>query len=78
MTAQAGGCGQNQRQGAGPPHSLFLLESITGTQVLAVQPRQSSLYLLVQAPSQMSYLHIFSHLVGFLFPLEIFFCITVM
>ena len=67
VTAQAGGCGQNQRQGAGPPHSLFLLESITGTQVLAGQPRQSSFYLLAQAPSQMSYLHIFSHRLGCLF-----------
>ena len=67
VTAQAGGCSQNQRQGAGPPDSLFLLESITGTQVLAGQPRQSSFYLLAQAPSQMSYLHIFSHRLGCLF-----------
>ena len=66
-TAQAGGCGQSWRQVAGPPHSLSLLESITGTQVLAIQPRQSSFYLLVQAPRQMSYSHIFSHPVGCLF-----------
>ena len=51
VTAQAGGCGQSQQQVAGPPHSLSLLESVTGTQVLAVQSHQSSFYLLVQAPS---------------------------